>query len=432
MNPGPEPPLDAECRYCHEREPLGELVAPCDCAGSARYVHASPCLEEWIRRRRALAGGGEDPACEVCGTAYFRGAAAAPGGGRPSVWGFVRASVAAAWARPHSALDWCPAVLLHDLVDLQRCNRHLFCILSRIAFAGTSWFLALVSARVCLIGCQQLAGLTSAADAALDPLILPEGWRAAIERWLPAIPALLSPADPPAVPPQCGALPPVVSWADVLLPPFAWWVEPRHDGGVPFCYWLPWSVAAEACAAGAHRVLDVLCTLPGIRPMIAFVRYRDLWSFTLPDFFFAAMLIGGQLSPVDLVWPGFSQYCADALTEDARSLVDWVGNGRRGISLACYLFLATCALLYSMRWHFAAFGGLGLPVSSQPLDTLSGAGLTVHLYWAFCLVGAAAALHRLMEAAMEEYENYRASFLVGRLRLRAGLQVQAANQGGGN
>eukprot|EP00756_Hemistasia_phaeocysticola_P036461 Hpha_TRINITY_DN16643_c1_g4::TRINITY_DN16643_c1_g4_i1::g.181932::m.181932 len=50
------------CRVCREGE--GELVAPCGCQGSVRYVHLE-CLMEW-RRRCARAA----EKCELCGTPY--------------------------------------------------------------------------------------------------------------------------------------------------------------------------------------------------------------------------------------------------------------------------------------------------------------------------------------------------------------------------
>jgi hypothetical protein len=34
------------CRYCHEREPFDDLIAPCNCSGSIKWVHRH-CLDVW-------------------------------------------------------------------------------------------------------------------------------------------------------------------------------------------------------------------------------------------------------------------------------------------------------------------------------------------------------------------------------------------------
>jgi len=34
------------CRNCHESIPIDQLIAPCACAGSVRWVHKS-CLDTW-------------------------------------------------------------------------------------------------------------------------------------------------------------------------------------------------------------------------------------------------------------------------------------------------------------------------------------------------------------------------------------------------
>lgn len=55
-----------QCRIClSEEEDLGGLVAPCDCSGSMRYVHAR-CLRTW----RMQGGWRTAIECPVCRTAY--------------------------------------------------------------------------------------------------------------------------------------------------------------------------------------------------------------------------------------------------------------------------------------------------------------------------------------------------------------------------
>ena len=52
-----------ECRICKAEE--GELVAPCACKGSMKWVH-EVCLVSWLKARRQR-GARERDACEVCG-----------------------------------------------------------------------------------------------------------------------------------------------------------------------------------------------------------------------------------------------------------------------------------------------------------------------------------------------------------------------------
>lgn len=69
--PEAEPPNeDARvCRIClsSEAEVEGQLVAPCKCRGSMKYVH-SACLRTW--RRQSFLSRGAD-VCNVCGEAYL-------------------------------------------------------------------------------------------------------------------------------------------------------------------------------------------------------------------------------------------------------------------------------------------------------------------------------------------------------------------------
>ena len=64
---------EARCRYCFDGADAEELIAPCDCSGSQRYVHLS-CLHKWQAHRLLEAASTErhhpNPkrfeVCEVC------------------------------------------------------------------------------------------------------------------------------------------------------------------------------------------------------------------------------------------------------------------------------------------------------------------------------------------------------------------------------
>lgn len=49
---------DQFCRICHEGRASGELLSPCECAGSLASVHRS-CLEQWLTAS-------DSGHCELC------------------------------------------------------------------------------------------------------------------------------------------------------------------------------------------------------------------------------------------------------------------------------------------------------------------------------------------------------------------------------
>lgn len=67
------PPLPDEegmpraCRSCQEEDPESDLIAPCRCSGSIKYVHRK-CLDEW----RAVSANPESfSKCDICKQLYF-------------------------------------------------------------------------------------------------------------------------------------------------------------------------------------------------------------------------------------------------------------------------------------------------------------------------------------------------------------------------
>ena len=61
-------PNDKFCRICLEREPVGDLITPCWCAGSMSHVH-SQCLEEWIKQTSNPQNINQ---CNVCKFVYIK------------------------------------------------------------------------------------------------------------------------------------------------------------------------------------------------------------------------------------------------------------------------------------------------------------------------------------------------------------------------
>ena len=41
-------PNSMMCRICHSEEPAKDLIAPCNCSGSLKYVHQE-CLQHWLK-----------------------------------------------------------------------------------------------------------------------------------------------------------------------------------------------------------------------------------------------------------------------------------------------------------------------------------------------------------------------------------------------
>lgn len=63
------------CRYCLENEPKGDLIVPCSCNGSVKFVHKG-CLLKWLRGQSeqvvipGLFQQHFDPVCELCHFKY--------------------------------------------------------------------------------------------------------------------------------------------------------------------------------------------------------------------------------------------------------------------------------------------------------------------------------------------------------------------------
>lgn len=58
-----------DCRICFDTGSAEDLVAPCDCKGSLRYVHMS-CLLRWAMDRASSGATRGSLRCEVCGGAF--------------------------------------------------------------------------------------------------------------------------------------------------------------------------------------------------------------------------------------------------------------------------------------------------------------------------------------------------------------------------
>jgi len=58
-----------ECRICQDQEPDDDLIDPCKCSGSIKFIHKK-CLEEWVTYRTKIGDKSERLRCSVCGE-YF-------------------------------------------------------------------------------------------------------------------------------------------------------------------------------------------------------------------------------------------------------------------------------------------------------------------------------------------------------------------------
>lgn len=54
-----------ECRICLENDSLSNLISPCLCEGSIKYVHTT-CLKDWINVKRSEELYHESYKCEIC------------------------------------------------------------------------------------------------------------------------------------------------------------------------------------------------------------------------------------------------------------------------------------------------------------------------------------------------------------------------------
>lgn len=74
MNPVPTPHFTDDqrfCRICKDDESEEQLITPCKCAGSIRYVHNS-CLYCWVDSRNQKNGElcSDNFVCEICKERY--------------------------------------------------------------------------------------------------------------------------------------------------------------------------------------------------------------------------------------------------------------------------------------------------------------------------------------------------------------------------
>jgi len=66
------PSEDSQCRFCwagRDDDDGGELLAPCMCSGSVKYVHRR-CLGEWQRRQRSQGALRKSYRCDICRSRY--------------------------------------------------------------------------------------------------------------------------------------------------------------------------------------------------------------------------------------------------------------------------------------------------------------------------------------------------------------------------
>ncbi len=54
------------CRFCYLDENQKDLIVPCKCRGTIKYVHQS-CLERWINISD------RNSKCQICNNQYFYG-----------------------------------------------------------------------------------------------------------------------------------------------------------------------------------------------------------------------------------------------------------------------------------------------------------------------------------------------------------------------
>lgn len=55
------------CRYCYSSDDVVDLISPCKCTGTARYIHQT-CLLKWINMNESVSG---KFTCEICHTEYI-------------------------------------------------------------------------------------------------------------------------------------------------------------------------------------------------------------------------------------------------------------------------------------------------------------------------------------------------------------------------
>eukprot|EP00879_Flechtneria_rotunda_P023041 GHRR01024356.1.p1 GENE.GHRR01024356.1~~GHRR01024356.1.p1 ORF type:complete len:241 (+),score=39.36 GHRR01024356.1:137-859(+) len=81
------PEEEAICRLCWseaDSETGGELISPCGCSGSLRYIHRR-CLADWQRTLRSQGQARKASSCELCKCPYLLPETVLQSGKRPSL-----------------------------------------------------------------------------------------------------------------------------------------------------------------------------------------------------------------------------------------------------------------------------------------------------------------------------------------------------------
>jgi len=83
LSSGESDPEKQECRLCQDDERAKDLIVPCNCSGSIKYIHRD-CLQKWLNYSlRTGKGTNESTSCTVCGEPYRIIVS------RPSVWQYL-------------------------------------------------------------------------------------------------------------------------------------------------------------------------------------------------------------------------------------------------------------------------------------------------------------------------------------------------------
>ena len=159
-----------ECRICHEPDEVHNLISPCACSGSVRYVHAS-CLHEW--RQMSVTNLAY---CNVCGVRYT----------------FLRSfpTSVCEWLCSR-ARDWRRMRTWWNM--WRRCKgalesgRSPSCCALRLALQALFLLFSVVQGRLLLLLGAHAWSAAGEWDAALDRALLPESVFRALESFFPAL-----------------------------------------------------------------------------------------------------------------------------------------------------------------------------------------------------------------------------------------------------
>eukprot|EP00927_Polykrikos_kofoidii_P060389 TRINITY_DN55384_c0_g1_i1.p1 TRINITY_DN55384_c0_g1~~TRINITY_DN55384_c0_g1_i1.p1 ORF type:complete len:568 (-),score=100.30 TRINITY_DN55384_c0_g1_i1:87-1790(-) len=365
---------EAECRICQSTVDMKDLISPCRCTGSMKYVHPE-CLTLWRRRSPESA-----TVCGVCKTRYSNVFVPALGS---AVFVYVqRCSV--------SLCRGCPRESVRNALEqILTGNAAAFCFVRLILWI-LLLFQAVILGRILLLLATAIHEVLLGFDRSFNPLLLSPESLAFYDKTFPAMSGAgyLGLAD--VVQASFDrAFVKVANWSDINITNITNVTAGIGTSGAPEDGW-------QVLTALCMRLMDCWCLPETISDLV-------LGTFVLLLVSHAVLRGGGDFyeRPVPQLLDVPSPFT------DARVLLDDEFI-REPMLLVPFLLILIPSRMYVARWMLG--NALVLPMDEAPVHE----NLVMHLLLAFGLTGLRNIAEALIESVVEDFSQWYASYtLVG-------------------